>query len=134
MSEKQQPKTYKLLLETALSVQLDSIKELTRQAQGDLEHDQNLADVNVNAIISYGTKQTADNRRAVLFLIDSILRNVGGRYRKLFEGHIVGFLEATYRYGRHIRPDIRKLCNSWKDKQLFTRLKSEVCTAKRSVE
>lgn len=85
------------MLQNELSLQEDKIKKLTLQAKSDLEYDASLAQIDVDAIIRYLQSQCADDRLPLLYLIDSICKNVP-QYRQYFEKHVLGIIEMTFRF------------------------------------
>ena len=91
-------KTFKSLL-SGLTCEKHKTGHLTQQARADLTYQETLAEVDVNAIISFIVNKAADDRLAGLYLIDSICQNVGGKFVPLFEEHLFGIIETTYRYG-----------------------------------
>ena len=93
-----QVKTFKSMLQS-LTCERDKIGHLMRQARADLQHQETLAEVDVNAIVSYIVSRNADDRMAGIYLIDSICQNVQGKFVPLFEEHIFPIIETTYRYG-----------------------------------
>ena len=83
-------KTYKQLLQTRLTTESHRIQQLTAQAKADYEHDDQLAAFDVHAIVRYVCSQPANERKAGIYLIDSICQTVGKKYIQLFAEHIVG--------------------------------------------
>ena len=82
-----------------LTCEKHKIGHLTAQARADLQYQETLAEIDVNAITSYIVNKAADDRLAGIYLIDSICQNVGGKFIPLFEEHIFPLIETTYRYG-----------------------------------
>ena len=113
-------KTYKDLLRTRLTVESHRISQLTNQAKADYEHDRQLAEFDVHAIINYICGKPADQRKAGIYLIDSICQTVGKIYIKLFSEHIVGLMEATYRHGNtDTRNCCKRILQIWKERKVF---------------
>mmetsp|Transcript_49372 Transcript_49372/g.60622 ORF Transcript_49372/g.60622 Transcript_49372/m.60622 type:complete len:377 (+) Transcript_49372:55-1185(+) len=113
-------KTYKELLRTRLTVESHRISQLTNQAKADYEHDRQLAEFDVHAIINYICGKPADQRKAGIYLIDSICQTVGKIYIKLFSEHIVGLMEATYRHGNNdTRNCCKRILQIWKERKVF---------------
>eukprot|EP00484_Ammonia_sp_Unknown_P031091 CAMPEP_0197029158 /NCGR_PEP_ID=MMETSP1384-20130603/8658_1 /TAXON_ID=29189 /ORGANISM="Ammonia sp." /LENGTH=939 /DNA_ID=CAMNT_0042458267 /DNA_START=43 /DNA_END=2862 /DNA_ORIENTATION=- len=112
-------KTFKSMLQ-GLTCEKHKIGHLTQQARADLNYQATLAEVDVNAIISYVVGRNADDRLAGIYLIDSICQNVGGKFVPLFEEHIFQLIETTYRYGSaQTRKSLCKILNIWKSRRIF---------------
>jgi len=112
-------KTFKSMLQ-GLTCERDKIGHLMRQARADLNHEATLAEVDVNAIVSFIVSKNADDRMAGIYLIDSICQNVGGKFVPLFEEHIFPIIETTYRYGTsQTRKNLCKILNIWKSRTIF---------------
>eukprot|EP00494_Astrolonche_serrata_P034210 UN34479 len=80
-----------------------------------------LAKSDVNAIVNHLIMSPADERIPVLYLIDSILKNTGGKtYVKLFESHVEGILTSTYKHGKmKVRDICVKLLKEWHRRKIF---------------
>lgn len=112
-------KTYRSLLETKLSVKEDRIRYLTKQAQVDATCP-GLAEQDVQAIIDYLIPRSAEDRIPVIYLIDSILKNVRNHYLELFLPHVEGIMVKTFKHGKpSTRQRVMKVLAEWKKQHFF---------------
>lgn len=112
-------RSFSSLLRGRLSVEQHRIRELTEQARCDLRVD-GLAKRDVNDIVEHIKNSLADDRIASLYLIDSIVKNVGKIYINLFENHVEGILVSTFKHGKKkARDAVVKIFREWHKRKLF---------------
>lgn len=112
-------RSFSSLLRGRLSVEQHRIRELTEQARCDLRVD-GLAKRDVNDMVEHIKNSLADDRIASLYLIDSIVKNVGKVYINLFENHVEGILVSTFKHGKKkARDAVVKIFREWHKRKLF---------------
>jgi len=120
--KKKRGKSYYSLLRTKLNVEERNIRQLTDQARIDLAIP-GLPQSNVESIVKHIKAQTAENRVATLYLIDSIAKNVGKKYIKLLEPHVQPILSSTYKHAttKKVKDTIVKILKEWHRRKLFSK-------------
>ena len=95
------------------------IRELTEQARCDLQV-RGLPKNVVNSICEYVRQSPVENRIAPIYLIDSIVKNIGSVYIQLFEEHVEGILVSTFKHGqKKARDTVIKILKEWHRRKLF---------------
>ncbi|XP_055694535.1 uncharacterized protein LOC129796532 isoform X2 [Lutzomyia longipalpis] len=88
------------------------INMLTIIAEENIEH----AEVIVKAVEQHLTKVSADVKLPVLYLIDSIVKNVGGEYKALFSQYIVNMFCGVFeKVNEKLREKMFALRQTWND-------------------
>ena len=87
---------YKELLNIKLSVSKSEILYLTKQAKIDLDHDENFAKSDANAIIEHFYEIKKSETLACIYLIDSICRDAGGIFIDEFKNHVLDMMKVSY--------------------------------------
>lgn len=98
----------------------DIITALTNFAKENIGFAQNYADLIVKRLIDPETNTTY--KRPLFYLVDSIMKTVGGPYAALFEEYLSGIYSLVLRDIRS-EEDIRKLdflFNTWEERKLLS--------------
>jgi len=116
---KKDKQSFGSLLRTRLTVEQHRIRELTEQARCDLQV-KGLPKNDVNSICDFVRQSPAEKRIAPIYLIDSIVKNIGSVYIQLFEEHVEGILVSTFKHGqKKARDTVVKILKEWHRRKLF---------------
>jgi len=107
------------LLESRLSVEEHRIRQLTEQARADMKIP-GLPKLDVKDMVKHIKESAAEDRIPALYLIDSIVKNVGKPYIDLFEPHVEGVLVSTFKHSqKRARDTVVKILREWHKRKLF---------------
>lgn len=120
MSESRINRFYTKLYELKDWPDADIIKALTNIAKEDITTAPSLAQLVVQRLLDPSTNSTY--RRPLFYLVDSLMKSVGGPYAAIFESHLTDVYTMTLK-DIHNPQDIQKLdflFNTWGERKFFS--------------
>eukprot|EP01084_Bolivina_argentea_P009002 16849_1 len=111
--------TYKQLLNKKLDISdQSSIIFLTEQAKIDLDFDTSLAEGDCKSIVKHFEEMEKSKTLAVIYLIDSICRKVGGVFIELFAKDILNIIKISYK-AINEKKELDKILQIWNQNEIF---------------